>query len=89
MTAMANIHHGNTCAMYIFTCHSQAGISKTDSADELTLFFQLLANQLSQSTEEIIKRMKEDEVRINLLLLCVLIQKVSFHKFLCIHYHVH
>ena len=53
----------------IFTCHSQAGISKTDSADELTLFFQLLANQLSQSTEEIIKRMKDDEVRIYLLCL--------------------
>lgn len=67
---MVNIHHGNTYAMYIFTCHSQAGISKTDSADELTLFFQLLANQLSQSTEEIIKRMKEDDVRISFAALC-------------------
>lgn len=41
----------------------QAGVSRTDSADELTSFFRLLANQLSQSPDDVITRMKEDEVR--------------------------
>lgn len=50
----------------------QAGVSRTDSADELTSFFRLLANQLSQSPDDVIARMKEDEVRIVICISCAL-----------------